>query len=174
MAVLAVLITVSIMLPGCNSAAIGEKPTIKISDLNWGSAHFQSEMAKIIIEKGYGYPAELVPGATIPLFQGLRTGDVDVFIEGWLQNQQEAYDAAMAAGEIELLGFINHDNWQSGFVVPTYVIKGDSARGIERHDVAWSGSDFERSTRSTKSCSPTRRTRAKALWSTDLPDGSAK
>ncbi|MFC1977568.1 glycine betaine ABC transporter substrate-binding protein [Chloroflexota bacterium] len=121
---------VSTILAGCGTP-VDEKPTIKISDLNWGSAHFQSEMAKIIIEKGYGYPVELVPGATIPLTQGLRTGDIDVMIEGWLQNQQEAYDAGVAAGEIEPLGFLNNDNWQSGFVVPTYVIKGDAARGIE-------------------------------------------
>jgi len=88
-------------------------------------------MAKIIIEEGYGYPVELVPGLTIPLFQGLRAGDLDVFLEGWLQNQQEAYDKAMAAGDIVDLGILNNDNWQSGFVVPTYVIKGDAERGIE-------------------------------------------
>jgi len=127
---LAVVLAVSIVLTGCAKEA-GPKPTIKLSDLNWGSAHFQSEMAKIIIEEGYGYPVELVSGATIPLFQGLRTGDIDVFLEGWLQNQQEAYDTATAAGDIVLLGFLNNDNWQSGFVVPTYVIKGDAARGIE-------------------------------------------
>jgi glycine betaine/proline transport system substrate-binding protein len=52
-------------------------------------------------------------------------------IEGWYQNQKEAYDAGVTAGEIEPLGFLNNDNWQSGFVVPSYVIKGDSARGID-------------------------------------------
>lgn len=122
------VIVASMVMVGCGEK---EKEPIKISDLNWGSAHFQSEMAKIIIEEGYGYPVALVPGATIPLFQGTRTGDLDVFLEGWLQNQQEAYDKAMAAGDIVLLGFLNNDNWQSGFVVPTYVIKGDPDRDIE-------------------------------------------
>ena len=88
-------------------------------------------MAKIIIEEGYGYPVELFPGATIPLFQGMRAGDVDVVNEVWLQNQQEAMDEATAAGDIVLLGNLNNDNWQSGFVVPTYVIEGDPDRGIE-------------------------------------------
>lgn len=130
LALLAGIIAASMVLVGCG----GEpevKPTIKISDLNWGSAQFQSAMAKIIIEEGYGYPVELIPGSTIPLFQGLRTGELDVFLEGWLQNQQEAYDQAMEAGDIVLLSFINNDNWQSGFVVPTYVIEGDTERGIE-------------------------------------------
>jgi glycine betaine/proline transport system substrate-binding protein len=124
------IIAASMVFAACGTET-EEKPTIKVSDLNWGSAHFQSEMAKIIIEKGYGYPVELVPGATIPLTQGLRTGDIDVMIEGWYQNQKEAVDAGIAAGEIEMIGYLNNDNWQSGFVIPTYVVKGDSSRGID-------------------------------------------
>jgi glycine betaine/proline transport system substrate-binding protein len=127
MVLLVGIILISTVITGCGE----EKPTLKFSDLNWGSAHFQSEMAKIIAEKGYGYTIELVPGATIPLTQGLRTGDIDVMIEGWYQNQQEAVEAGIAAGEIEMLGYLNDDNWQSGFVIPTYVVKGDSARGID-------------------------------------------
>ena len=126
--VLAIVLALSFVVVGCGEE---EKATLKISDLNWGSAHFQSEIAKIMIEEGYGYPVELVPGSTIPLFQGLRTGDIDIFIEGWLQNQQEAFDQAIEAGDIELLGILNDDNWQSTFVVPTYVIEGDAERSID-------------------------------------------
>ena len=128
---LAGILAVTTVLAACGGDTTEEKPTLKFSDLNWGSAHFQSEMAKIMAEKGYGYTIELVPGATIPLTQGLRTGDIDVMIEGWYQNQKEAVDAGIDAGEIEMLGYLNDDNWQSGFVVPTFVIKGDSARGID-------------------------------------------
>jgi glycine betaine/proline transport system substrate-binding protein len=124
---LIVMLSLSIVITSCE----GGKETIKLSELNWGSAQFQSAVAKIIIEEGYGYDVELVPGETIPLFQGLRDGDIDIFLEGWLQNQQEAYDAAMDAGDIVNLAFINDDNWQSGFVVPTYVIEGDASRGID-------------------------------------------
>jgi len=127
-AFLVVALAVSMMVAACGKEE--EKPTIKLSDLNWGSAHFGSEVAKLIIEKGYGYPVELVSGKTIALFTATRTGDLDVFIEGWLPNQQEAYDEAMAAGDIVHLGILNNDNWQSQFAVPTYVIKGDAARGI--------------------------------------------
>jgi glycine betaine/proline transport system substrate-binding protein len=130
LALLVGVLALSTVLMGCGETEV-EKPTIKISDLNWGSAHFQSEMAQIMIEEGYDYPVELVPGATIPLTQGLRTGDIDVMIEGWYQNQKEAVDAGIEAGEIEMLGYLNDDNWQSGFVVPTFVIEGDSSRGID-------------------------------------------
>jgi glycine betaine/proline transport system substrate-binding protein len=120
------VIVVSLLMVGCAK----EKESIKFSDLNWGSAHFQSELARIISIHGYGYPIELVGGKTIALLLATRTGDIDVFIEGWKANQQEAYDEAIAAGDIVDIGTINNDNWQSLFVVPTYVIKGDAARGI--------------------------------------------
>jgi len=111
--------------------APGAKPTIKIGYLNWGSAQFGASLAKIIIEKGYGYPVEFTEGATIPLFQAVTTGDIDVDMEVWLPNQQEAYDQAVANGDVVPLSLLNNDNWQSSFVVPTYVIKGDSERGID-------------------------------------------
>jgi len=122
------IIIVSLAAIGCGEK--GKEP-IKLSDLNWGSAHFQSELARILIIHGYGYPVELVGGKTIALFTAARTGDIDVFIEGWMANQQEAYDEAIAAGDVVHLGVLNNDNWQSLFVVPTYVIEGDSARGIQ-------------------------------------------
>ena len=113
MILLAGILTATAALAGCSSTdgtSTTKKSLIKLTDLNWGSAHFQSEMAKIMIEKGYDYPVELVPGATIPLTQGLRTGDVDVMIEGWYQNQKEAIDAGIADGEIDMLGYLNNDN----------------------------------------------------------------
>lgn len=120
------------VLPGCGQdAAPAEKPTIKLGELNWGSAQFQSQTAKIIIEEGYGYPVEITPGNTIVLLQGLRNSDIDIYLEGWLQNSQEAVDEALAAGDIEMLGILNDDNWQSSFVIPSYVVSGDAARGIE-------------------------------------------
>ena len=74
---------------------------------------------------------KLIPGKTIALLQGMRLGELDVYLEGWLQSQQEAVDKALASGDIIMLGFLNNDNWQSLFVLPTYVIKGDAARGID-------------------------------------------
>jgi glycine betaine/proline transport system substrate-binding protein len=127
---LAVVLSIGIALTGC-AGDTGAKPLIKIGDLNWGSAHFQAETAKIIIEEGYDYPVELVPGKTITVWQGLLMGEVDVDIEVWLPNQQEAWDKGIADGDAIDLGISNNDNWQSLFCVPTYVIKGDSARGIE-------------------------------------------
>ena len=128
---LLILVALVVALGMLVTACATEEQPIKISELNWGSAQFQSHTAKIIIEEGYGYPVELVSGATIALLQGLRSGDLDVIIEIWEQNQQAAWDAATEAGDVVELGLLNNDNWQSLFVVPTYVIEGDTERGIE-------------------------------------------
>jgi glycine betaine/proline transport system substrate-binding protein len=120
-----------VMLPftGCEEE-VPTEPVI-FADLGWDSAQVHNRIAAFILENGYGYPAsELVPGETIPLWAGLGRGDVDVNMECWVENQQEAYDKSIAAGEVVDLGDNFWDNWQ-GWLVPTYVIKGDAERGIE-------------------------------------------
>ena len=106
-------------------AACGEseepKSTIIFSDLNWNSAQFQDRIAQYIVEKGYGYSTEVVFGATLPLFQGLRRGDSNVTMEIWLPNQEEAWEEAVAAGEVVPVGTSLGSDWQSAFVIPAYL-----------------------------------------------------
>ena len=100
------------------------------SDLGWDSCQVNNRIVKIILEKGYGYEIELVAGETIPLFAGMIRGDIDVNLECWVENQQEAYDKAIKNGSVVDLGSNFPDSWQ-GWLVPTYVIKGDPKRGIK-------------------------------------------
>lgn len=104
--------------------------TIVFADLGWDSAQVNNRIAKFILENGYSYEVDFVPGETIPLFAGLVRGDIDVEMECWVENQQEAYDKAIAEGSVVDLGSNFSDSWQ-GWLVPTYVIKGDPERGIK-------------------------------------------
>ena len=97
------------------------KETIIFSDLNWSSAQVQNRIAQYIVEKGYGYPTEVVFGATLPLFQGLRRGDSHVTMEIWLPNQDESWMEAQAAGEVVSVGLSLGKDWQSAFVIPKYL-----------------------------------------------------
>ncbi|SFQ99642.1 ABC transporter substrate-binding protein [Desulfoscipio geothermicus] len=106
------------------------KETIVFADYNWQSALFNNRVAQFIIENGYGYKTDSMPGETIPLMQGMSTGDIDVSMEIWVQNAQEAYDKWMGEGKYIDLGTNFDDNVQ-GLFVPTYIIKGDPERGIE-------------------------------------------
>ncbi len=97
------------------------RETIIFSDLNWTSAQVQDRKAQYIVEKGYGYPTDVVFGATLPLFQGLRAGDSHVTMEIWLPNQDEAWMEAQAAGEVVSIGESLGKDWQSAFVIPKYL-----------------------------------------------------
>ena len=124
-----VFIAAILLLPFSGVASAASKPLV-IADLNWDSAQVHNRIAGFIIEKGYGYKIQYTPGATITLFAGLVRGDVDIEMECWVENQQEAYDKGIAAGKIIDLGANFPDSWQ-GWLVPTYVIKGDAKRGIK-------------------------------------------
>lgn len=98
-----------------------ERSTLIFSDLNWTSAQLQNRIAQYIVEKGYGYPTDVVFGATLPLFQGLRRGDSHITMEIWLPNQDEAWEEALAAGEVVSIGESLGKDWQSSFVIPAYL-----------------------------------------------------
>ena len=98
-----------------------EKQTLVFSDLNWTSAQIQNRIAQYIVEKGYGYPTDVVFGATLPLFQGLRRGDSHITMEIWLPNQDEAWAEAQTAGEVVSIGESLGKDWQSAFVIPAYL-----------------------------------------------------
>ena len=72
--------------------ATREKREIVFAGLDWTSVEVQNGVASYIVEHGYGYPVGSVPGSTVPLFQGLIKGDVDINMEVWLPNQNEAWD----------------------------------------------------------------------------------
>ena len=104
-------------------AGAAAKETIIFADLDWDSAQIQNAIARRIIEDGFGYPTEAIFGGTVPLQAGLLKGDIHVTMEIWLPNQQAFWDKALAGGDIIPVGKSLDDNWQSAYVVPTYVVE---------------------------------------------------
>ena len=98
-----------------------EKEVIVFSDLNWTSAQVQNRIAQYIVDKGYGYPTDVVFGATLPLLNGLRNSDTQVTMEIWLPNQLEAWTEAVENGEVAPIGESLGKDWQSAFVIPAYL-----------------------------------------------------
>jgi len=99
----------------------GPKREIVFGGLNWDSALVQNGIARYIVEHGYGHKTSQVEGATVPLFQGLRKGDIDITMEIWLPNQNVVWNEAVKAGEVIPVGKSLEDNWQSTFLIPAYV-----------------------------------------------------
>lgn len=97
------------------------KETIVFSDLNWTSAQVQNRIAQYIVEHGYGYPTDVILGATLPNFQGLQKGDIHVALEIWLPNQSIGWEKAVELGEVVSVGTSLVGDWQSTFVIPKYI-----------------------------------------------------
>lgn len=133
--ILAVALISSFVFAGCNnfrgsmvpSRAIG---TIKFADGGWDSIRVHNEIARIIIEDGYGYKVEVLPGSETALLFAISTGAVDVFMEIWTESFQKQYKLAINNGDI-IEASVNLDDTRQGLYVPTYVIEGDPERGIE-------------------------------------------
>ncbi len=102
-------------------AMMGPKETIVFSDLNWTSAQVQNRIAQYIVENGYGYPTDVVLGATLPNFQGLQKGDIHVAMEIWLPNQSLGWEKALEIGDVASVGTSLVGDWQSTFVIPKYI-----------------------------------------------------
>ena len=106
------------------------KDIIVFADPGWDSARFHNGIAQTIIEEGYGYPTEVIAGSTAATFLGLIEGDIDVYMEVWAANLGDTYYNPVKEGIIIETSINFNDNAQ-GIYVPTYMIKGDSERGIE-------------------------------------------
>lgn len=107
-----------------------EKQVITIADGGWDSMQVHNFIAAFIIENGYEYPVSFVNGSSIATFAGLRTGEIDVYMELWYNNMEEPYLEALEAGEIIELS-TNMVTDDQGFYVPSFVIEGDPESGIE-------------------------------------------
>ena len=78
---MALALMASMMVALAAVACTEEEEPIVFSDLNWTSAQVQNRIAQYIVEEGYGYPTDVVFGATLPLLNGLRNGDTQVTME---------------------------------------------------------------------------------------------
>lgn len=105
-----------------------DREAIVFADLNWNSALFHNAVARFIIESGYGYPTRAVPGSTVPSFQRLTRGEVDIIMERY--NFDFTVEDAIANNQIIDLG-VNFSDSVQGWFVPRYVVEGDSERGID-------------------------------------------
>ena len=100
-----------------------EEIEIKFADLNWKSAQLQNAIARKIIEEGYGHTTSAVFGSIPRLWDSLFDGSIHVMMEVWLPNYQRWWDEGLRDGSVIPLGKSLDENWQSSFVVPTYLVE---------------------------------------------------
>ena len=112
-----VVATLALASVACGGGSDKKEPVI-FSDLNWPSAEIQTRVASYIVEHGYGYPVELVPGDTVSLWQALVNGDTHVTMEVWPAQQEWLLD--VDEGTLVDVGQSLDTGWEA-WVIPQYV-----------------------------------------------------
>lgn len=102
-----------------------DRPVV-LAGLDWDSNSFNNGVAGFILEHGYGCDVDEIPGSTIPLLNGMIRGDIDVTMEMWIPNVREAWEKAVADGDVKAIGTSFPDAIQKWFV-PKYLVEGEDA-----------------------------------------------
>ncbi len=103
---------------------------IMFAELDYDSVNILTDVARFVLEEGFGCATDAIPGTTLPLLQGSIRGDIDVTMEVWTDNTPEFWREELAAGTVRELSPI-FDDASQGFFVPRYLVEGDAERGIE-------------------------------------------
>ena len=134
-------VVVPIFLIGACSQGLGSAPAddkitidcngvdraIVFAGLDWQSAQIHNHIAGRILQDGFGCKFEDTP---VPLVQGLVRGEIDIVMEVWINTVPDTYREAITTGAVVDLG-LNISAGEYSFLVPRYVIEGDTARGIQ-------------------------------------------
>jgi glycine betaine/proline transport system substrate-binding protein len=120
------------------AAACDLDRNIVFGDLDWASAQFHNRVAQFILEEGYGCSTDIIPGSTLPIYNGMARGDVDIAMEIWVPNVQDWWDENTANGNVESVGLSYPDAVQ-GWFVPRYLVEGDDAPAAGLTSVAQLG-----------------------------------
>ncbi len=100
-------------------SACKQPNVIIIGEGNWDSNAFHDQVAKIIIEEGYGIEVDVVPADTSIMVSGLKTNDVNLTMELWSENVL-TYADDIANEEYVEVG-TNFDDNAQGLYIPKYL-----------------------------------------------------
>jgi len=110
-------------------AANDARTPIHFGAIGWESGALTTEILRLIVEKGYGYPTDTLPGSTVSMEVALARNDLQVIAEEWA-GRSPAWVRAEQAGQVFSLGD-TVKNAEEGWWVPAYVVKGDPQRNLK-------------------------------------------
>ena len=101
---------------GATAPAANACGTVRIGDLDWGSAKLHTAIARIILEKGYGCKIKITTGSTNPIMAALYAKKLDVVMEVWKDNIKDQFNKAEQRNAVRSVG-INTPQSGQGFYV---------------------------------------------------------
>jgi glycine betaine/proline transport system substrate-binding protein len=103
-----------------SSATPKASKTITIGDIGWDEDVAVNNVVKILLHDKYGYNVTLKLADVGPLYQGVATGSLDAFLDGWLPTTHKIYWARFHS-KIILLNSWYKGIANLGLAVPNYV-----------------------------------------------------
>lgn len=119
------LFAMAMLMLTLSACAEEEKDKITLGEGDWDSNAFHDQMAKYIIEKGYGIEVDIVMADTAVMVTGMKNGSIDAVLELWSDNIP-TYQDDLEKGDYIALS-VNFDDNAQGLYVPRYVVEGDNA-----------------------------------------------
>ncbi len=110
----------ALSVPGLAQAECGE---VSITEMNWASASVVTNVAKFVMEQGYGCQVAVVPSDTVPAITSVaENGEPDIVTELWLNSTGEVYKRLEEEGKVERLGKVLTPGGVEGWWIPTYIV----------------------------------------------------
>ena len=95
---------------------------VSIASMNWASAELMASVDEVILEKGYGCDASLVPGDTMPTFTSMKEkGEPDIAGELWVNAVREPLKKAMEEGRLHSVNSEPITGAGEGWWIPPYM-----------------------------------------------------
>ncbi|ONF43469.1 glycine/betaine ABC transporter substrate-binding protein [Marinobacter lutaoensis] len=95
---------------------------VSITEMNWASASVVTNVAKFIMEQGYGCTVSVVPSDTVPAITSVaENGEPDIVTELWLNSTGEVYERLEAEGKVVRAGKVLDPGGVEGWWIPTYL-----------------------------------------------------
>ena len=100
------------------NAACGK---VSITEMNWASASVVTNVAKFLMEQGYGCKVTAVPSDTVPAATSLaEKGEPDIATEMWV-NSAPVYQKLEAEGKVKTVGNVLSDGGAEHWLIPKYL-----------------------------------------------------
>lgn len=106
----------------CASVAQADCGEVSITEMDWASSAVVTNVAKFLMEQGYGCEVTVVPSTTVPAIASMaETGQPDIVTELWT-SYTPVYFELKAAGKVEELSKVLSDGGVEGWWVPQYLV----------------------------------------------------
>lgn len=105
-------------------AAAKDCGEVSITEMNWASAAVVTQVAKFVLEQGYGCEVQAVPSATVPAVTSLaENGEPDIVTEMWTNGGGPAYVKLRDEGRVKELARVLDPGGVEGWWLPTALVE---------------------------------------------------